>query len=89
MNIEILDFVAIPAIVVICYLVAEVAKLFPWDYKYIPVICGVAGCLLGLAAMQIMPDYPANDYFTAAAIGIVSGLAATGANQITKIVSKK
>ena len=34
--------------------------------------------------MYIMPDFPATDYITAAAIGIVSGLAATGANQAMK-----
>ena len=36
---------------------------------------------LGIGAMYLMPDFPATDYITAAAIGIVSGLAATGANQ--------
>ena len=37
-----------------------------------------------LAGMSIIPDYPAQDYITSAAVGIVSGLAATGINQITK-----
>jgi ribonucleotide monophosphatase NagD (HAD superfamily) len=31
-----------------------------------------------------MPDFPATDVINALAIGIVSGLAATGINQITK-----
>jgi len=31
-----------------------------------------------------MPDYPAQDYITAVAVGIVSGLAATGVNQVYK-----
>ena len=34
--------------------------------------------------MYLMPDFPATDYITAAAIGIVSGLAATGAHQAAK-----
>ncbi|MFQ9093825.1 MAG: phage holin family protein [Ruminococcus sp.] len=31
-----------------------------------------------------MPDFPVQDVLSAAAVGIVSGLAATGANQIFK-----
>lgn len=31
-----------------------------------------------------MPDYPAKDYITGVAVGIVSGLAATGVNQVFK-----
>ena len=38
--------------------------------------------------MMIMPEFPATDYITAVAVGIVSGLAATGANQIVKQLSK-
>jgi hypothetical protein len=34
--------------------------------------------------MLVMPSFPASDYLNAIAIGIVSGLAATGANQIGK-----
>ncbi len=34
--------------------------------------------------MYTMPEFPAADYMTAAAVGIVSGLAATGADQIAK-----
>jgi hypothetical protein len=34
--------------------------------------------------MFLMPEFPAKDYLTAAAVGIVSGLAATGAHQIYK-----
>ena len=35
-----------------------------------------------------MPDFPANDVINAAAIGVVSGLAATGINQIGKQLQK-
>jgi hypothetical protein len=34
--------------------------------------------------MMTMPGYPAKDYLTAIAVGIVSGLAATGINQVYK-----
>ena len=41
--------------------------------------------VLGLAAMYInVPDFPAADPLTALAVGIVSGLAATGADQVIK-----
>ena len=40
---------------------------------------------LGVAAMYInVPDFPAADPLTALAVGIVSGLAATGADQVIK-----
>ena len=39
--------------------------------------------LLGVAAMYIIvPDFPATDPLTALAVGIVSGLASTGADQV-------
>lgn len=55
------------------------------DNKWIPVICGTVGILLGLLAMYIgVPDFPATDYMSAAAVGGASGLAATGADQAVK-----
>lgn len=86
---ENLGFTAIPAITVICYLVAQVVKATALDHKWLPIICGVAGAALGIAAMQIMPDFGASDPITAVAIGIVSGLAATGVHQITKQLGQK
>ena len=81
---ELMGIASVTAITVICYLIGEGVKLAPVDNKWIPVICGISGLLLGLAGMYIMPDFPAADYITAAAVGIVSGLAATGVNQIGK-----
>jgi len=75
---------AVPAITVLCYLVAMAVKATALDNKWLPVICGALGGILGVAAMWIMPDYPAQDYISAVAVGIVSGLAATGVNQIGK-----
>ena len=37
--------------------------------------------------MKTMPDFPAKDILNAIAIGIVSGLASTGANQVKKQLS--
>lgn len=74
----------IPAITVICYLAAQGVKATELDNKWLPVICGVLGGILGGVALYIVPDFPAGDVLTAAAVGIVSGLAATGINQVFK-----
>ena len=81
---EIMGITGITAITVICYLAAECIKATALDNKWLPVVCGILGGALGIVAMFIMPDFPGGDYITAVAIGIVSGLAATGANQIGK-----
>lgn len=81
---ELMGIAGVAAITVICYLFGMIAKALPVDNKWIPVICGIAGLLLGLAGMYIMPEFPGTDYITAAAIGIVSGLAATGVDQAVK-----
>jgi VIT1/CCC1 family predicted Fe2+/Mn2+ transporter len=47
------------------------------------------GAALGILGMFIMPEFPASDYLTAAAVGIVSGLAATGINQVYKQLTKE
>ena len=85
---ESLGFTAIPAIMVICYLIAQTVKATALDNKWLPII-GISGAVLGIAAMRIMPEYGANDPLTAIAIGIVSGLAATGVNQIVKQLGQK
>lgn len=75
----------VAAITVICYLAAQAAKATSLDNKWIPVLCGFLGGVLGLAALAIgLEGFSANDPLTAAAIGIVSGLAATGVHQIYK-----
>ena len=81
---EIMGLAGVTAITIICYLIGEVVKLLPLDNKWVPAICGIAGAALGCAAMVIMPDFPATDIITALAVGIVSGLAATGVNQVYK-----
>lgn len=77
------------AIVVICYLVGLGAKAVSGiKDNYIPVIVGAVGGILGAVGMYVMPEFPANDIMTAIAVGIVSGLASTGVNQIYKQVKK-
>ena len=84
---NIFGIATIPSIIIICYLAAQGVKTTKLDNKYIPIICGVLGGILGVVSMFIVPDFPAADYLTAIAIGIVSGLSATGINQIYKQLS--
>lgn len=81
-------FANVVAITVICFLVAEAVKATSLDKKWLPVICGVLGGILGVVGMYVIPEYPAHDILNAIAYGIVSGLAATGAHQIYKQQSK-
>lgn len=77
------------AIVVITYLVGLGAKnISTVKDEAIPVIVGVCGGILGIAGMFVMPDFPAHDILNAIAIGIVSGLASTGVNQVWKQAKK-
>lgn len=80
----------VTAITVICYLACEGVKTTKLDKKFLPVIAGALGAILGIVGyLTHMPDFPAQDVITALAVGIVSGLASTGANQIGKQLSKK
>ncbi|HIW93024.1 MAG TPA: phage holin family protein [Candidatus Flavonifractor merdipullorum] len=89
MDISSLGITGVAAITVICLLIGQAVKATRLDNKWIPIICGVCGMALGIAAMYIMPEFPATDYITAAAVGIVSGLAATGINQAAKQIGGK
>lgn len=78
-----LGIASVASIVIIVYLIGQLVKAIPIDNKWIPIICGACGLILGLVGYAIhIPDFPANDWFTAAAVGIVSGFGATGVNQV-------
>ena len=79
---------SVAGITVICYLAAVAVKATEVDNKWLPVICGLIGGILGVVGMFYMPDFPAADIINAVAIGIVSGLAATGINQAYKQLTK-
>lgn len=81
------EFVAFPAIVVICYFVGFVCKSFENETldRFIPDICGVLGAILGVVIFLTIPNFiPAENWIVALCIGIVSGLSATGINQVIK-----
>ena len=78
--------VSVAAITVICYLVGNICK---WAENFpderIPSVMGIAGAILGVVAyLTKMPEFKDFHILTAIAVGVVSGFAATGVNQIFK-----
>ena len=84
MDLSTFGIAGVAVITVICYLIGQTVKASGLDNKWIPIIVGASGGVLGIAGMLMIAEFPANDYLTAVAVGIVSGLAATGVNQINK-----
>jgi hypothetical protein len=83
-----MDLIGIPAIVVISYMITETFKMFI-NKKYLPIVAGISGGMLGVLSFVLQIDImPATDIVSALAIGIISGLAATGSNQIIKQIKK-
>ena len=74
----------VAAITVIAYLVGLAVKATALPDRWIPVICAAVGGVLGVAGLYSMTDFPAGDVLSALAVGIVSGLAATGVHQTVK-----
>ena len=90
MNIDFAQAGTVFAIVVIAYLIGYAAKLIPQvKDEAIPVIVGVSGGIMGAIGMYVIPSFPASDIMNAIAVGIISGLASTGVNQIYKQFSGK
>ena len=79
----------VAVITVIAYLVGLAVKATALPNRWIPVICAAVGGALGVAGLYTMPDFPAADILTAIAVGIVSGLAATGIDQTVKQLGSK
>ena len=79
----------VAVITALVYIIGLGVKATKIDNKWIPAICGVSGMILGVLALASgMPDFPATDFITAAAVGGASGLAATGIDQAIKQLIK-
>ena len=52
---------SVAGITVICYLAAQAVKATNLDNKWLPVICGVLGGILGVVGLYWIPEYPAQD----------------------------
>ncbi len=83
------SYATVLPIVIICYLTGVLCKAVKkLPDRFIPFIVGVIGGILGIPAMYIMPGFPAVDIITAISVGIMSGFASTGINQIYKQAKK-
>ena len=72
-------------IVAICYVIGLGCKAYEKiPDKWIPIIMAVCGGVLGVAGLYTMLDFPAGDVINAVAVGMASGLSATGVNQLYK-----
>jgi len=81
------EFTSVPAIVVLCYFAATVYKSFAPEpaFRHIPSLCMAIGLIMGVLAFLFVPDFIHGDnVFTAAAIGVVNGLATVGGHQTHK-----
>ena len=88
-----MEYISIPCFVVICYLFAELLKAITRKNetvkRAIPGIAGLLGGLLGFLTFRFYPEFiSVKTVFEAIAIGIISGLASTGSNQIIKQLLK-
>lgn len=73
----------VAVITALVWIIGTVVHTSPLNNKWIPSICGVCGIILGIVAFYIgVPDFPARDVLTAAAVGGVSGAAATWIDQM-------
>lgn len=83
------NYAIIPVIVVICYVVISAIKTTNINSKWFPLISCALGAALAVAMFYIVPDFVGAATPTAAIIsGAVSGLAATGTNQVFKQLMK-
>lgn len=83
-----LGIVAFPAIVVVCWMVGYGFKQSKVNDKWIPLIVGVTGALVG-AIGYATGVVPAQNYLDAIVIGIVSGEASTGVHQVYKQLTRE
>ena len=82
---ELPQFAQIAAIVMIAFFVGFVIKQTGiLNEKWIPVICGTVGGILGIVGRSVIPELADTNWLNALAIGISSGLTATGIHQIYK-----
>lgn len=90
---EYLQIMSVPIIVSLVYLIIEVIKSSLKDSekfkRYIPIIAAILGGTLGILCFYFASTLiPADNVIVALFIGIVSGLSATGTNQIFKQINK-
>lgn len=89
-----MEFISIPVIVMLCYLAGEIYKVVFKNkeniYKLIPVLLTLMGGVIGVVMYLVDEDYlKVTSMISALEIGLISGAASTGTNQIIKQLKKK
>ena len=90
-----MNFTGVPIIVILCYIVAEIYKvIFKQNdnaRKLIPVFMAITGAIISIVIYYTNKEmlYNAKNIWVALEIGIVSGVSATGTNQIIKQLFQK
>lgn len=89
-----MEFISIPIIVVICYLIGEIYKVIFKEkkeiYKLIPVLLTLMGGVIGIVMHVVDQSYlKVTSIISALEIGLISGSASTGTHQILKQLWKK
>ncbi len=79
----------VAGITVICFLIGMAVKGSPLDDRYIPVIVGICGGILGVVGLKVIPEFPVSNIIDAIAVGIESGFGAVGVHQIGKQLGKE
>lgn len=89
-----MDFASIPIIVVCSYIVGEIYKVIfrkkSKAYKLIPILVALVGGVLGVVIFYTEPKvmFNVDNFYSALLIGLLSGFASTGTNQVVKQLIK-
>ena len=90
-----MENVCVPIIVLCCYMIGEIYKVIfkknTKKYKLIPILVAVFGGVLGVVIYYTAPTviFNVDNVYSALLIGIISGFASTGTNQLIKQINNK
>ena len=90
-----MENVCVPIIVLCCYMIGEIYKVIfkknTKKYKLIPILVAVFGGVLGVVIYYTAPTviFNVDNVYSALLIGIISGFASTGTNQVIKQINNK
>ena len=84
-----MEFGLIPIIVVLTYMFIEICKVIfkskDWFNQLIPIFSGLCGGIIGIVIYFSVPEMlGVSNIWMSLEVGIVSGLGATGSNQVIK-----
>lgn len=72
-----------PFICIVCYIIATLIKRTSLAKEWLPLLSGCTGALLAVLGFYALPQFvTADTVITAAFHGVISGLAATGGDQV-------